>query len=725
MGKLRKYFEYLTGDQERAVDFLERFIKSRSHNCFILQGYAGTGKTFLISGIVKFLKSLGMKFILMSPTGRGASVITEKVGEQAWTIHRTIYNFDDIEIYEADSSGGGGRDKGGISEGKEGYHYRFRYKLRYENNVNTVFIVDESSMVSDIPMGNDIIEFGSGQLLFDLIRFTRVNEPKLNNKIIFIGDPAQLPPVNMNFAPALNARYLAKKYNLKVTGAFLRQIVRQVGNSPILRLAHQVRGAIERNEFNYLDLIESENIKFIRISEVLNYIDVDKVKNNRVFIITSENKQTIAYNYIIKSNLFNSDTLKPGDKLMIFRNNYAFNHELYNGQLVEVISIDKPETFGKIRFRDVILKYFDYSSGKDVEVRCKVYENFIYSPEPEIQPEEWGLIFKVALDKNPFLRKVYEEYRNLKKRGKVLLRLTQVAVTLAKLIKDDPYLNAVFAKFGYSSTCHKAQGGEWDEVFIDMKTYMSKSSKLFFNWFYTAVTRAKLKLYLINYVPLTPLSKAVLVEEIQYFDSRPTEDEVFYFPEDEKAECNIKFNFNFQRRKYMKLVKKFREKSVKLELVNQFDWRDRYRFVSGESFVGGDYVIIDFIYNLNGYTGRYEVIRYSSEEFRDKVISILGEQLIIEPPSPSEKWKFYLYSMLRNMCNELGIKITNIVYKEFVDMYYFFTGLGIALIEFWYDKKNMYTKIIPKSEVGEGDEKFKVLLSKLKEVIEHVRDNKA
>ncbi|CUT04641.1 AAA family ATPase, partial [Candidatus Kryptobacter tengchongensis] len=93
MGKLRKYFEYLTGDQERAVDFLERFIKSRSHNCFILQGYAGTGKTFLISGIVKFLKSLGMKFILMSPTGRGASVITEKVGEQAWTIHRTIYNF--------------------------------------------------------------------------------------------------------------------------------------------------------------------------------------------------------------------------------------------------------------------------------------------------------------------------------------------------------------------------------------------------------------------------------------------------------------------------------------------------------------------------------------------------------------------------------------------------------------------------------------------------------
>lgn len=716
MQSLRSFFGDLTEDQEKAVKLLDNFIKSKRYNCFILQGYAGTGKTFLITGLAKFLKSLNIAFYIMSPTGRGASVIVEKIGEQAKTIHKTIYNFDEIEISEPSSD-----EKQNIKMSKENYYYKFYYKLMYNEHVNAVFIIDESSMVSDAPMGDDIIQFGSGKLLYDLILFSKVNKPDSGNKIIFIGDPAQLPPINMNFAPALSPEYLTRKYNLRVTGTFLTQVVRQKENNPILKLAHEIRNALEKKQFNYLELTEDKNIKFIKINEILNYIDVDKIKTNKTFIITSENKQTIAYNYIIKSNLFNSEKLEPEDKLIIFKNNYAFGHELYNGQIVEVISIDKPEIYNNVRFRDIILKTFDYSKGNDVYVKCKIYENFVYKPEPEVQPSEWNLIFKIALVKNSLLKKTFEKYRSLKN-VKYSPELVQVKLTLAKLIRDDPYINAVLAKFGYSSTCHKAQGGEWDEVFIDMKTYMSKTSKFFFNWFYTAVTRAKSKVFLINYVPITPLSKTVSVSEIQPLENKPTEDEMFYFPENVNIYDNISFKFDFQRKKYIKLNQKFKGTPIKVELVNQFDWRDRYKFTSLKDPSKIDYVVIDFIYNLRGYNEKYEVSKYSSEEFKDNVISMLKKPLIIEPPAPTEKWKFYLYETLNNICKKLNIKITNIAFKEYADVYYLLTEENISLIEFWYDNRNMYTKIIPKSEIT-NDEKLKTLLTDLQRIIDNVKDN--
>src|SRR5690554_2567821 len=235
----------LTSDQQNAVERIDAFLKS-DEKVFILQGYAGSGKTTLLKGIIDFLDAERKLHQLMAPTGRAAKVINQKTGYPGSTIHRAIYNFDELkEIKE-------GEDESNIS-------YLYQYKL-YENPdaKNSILIVDEASMLSDVYNEGEFFRFGTGQLMYDLMSYGSIQNPDAKSKVIFIGDPAQLPPIGMNFSPALSQDYLLEKYGLKSSIVEMKEVKRQDANNAILDSATKIRQCLTSGHFNDFDLRENK-----------------------------------------------------------------------------------------------------------------------------------------------------------------------------------------------------------------------------------------------------------------------------------------------------------------------------------------------------------------------------------------------------------------------------------------------------------------------------------
>lgn len=490
----------LTSDQVEAVSRLEKFFSS-SEKCFILKGYAGTGKTFLLNGLVGYLDSMGIPVHVMAPTGKAAKVVSIKIKKPAYTIHKTIYAIDELrELTEMDD------------KTSESYRFRFGLKKYNDDNTRCVYIVDEASMISNVYNDNDFFIYGSGYLLNDLAAFLNLS---INNqrKIIFVGDRAQLPPVESKFSPALDTEEIRKVFGFTVSEFELRQVVRQEEGSLILHHASRIRKSIMEGIYNSFEIeTDSENIIRIGSTEVAaKYLEgLIGLDINSSIIIAQTNKLVKQYNIAVRKLLFpGREDIVPGDKLLIVQNNYKNTVELFNGDICTVIEVSpnmesrkvilKSKT-GRIEcilnFRDIVIEVINQNNEK-IRVGCKIFDNLLNTGDPRPTEDE--------------LKAIYIDFKMRHK------SLHPGSIEFIQAIKDDPYFNCIKAKYGYALTCHKAQGGEWDKVFIDFRSVTEKLSEGYFRWAYTALTRGKKRLYLIDHAPITITgsltNKCVLVED--------------------------------------------------------------------------------------------------------------------------------------------------------------------------------------------------------------------
>ncbi|MDC1025239.1 AAA family ATPase [Flavobacteriales bacterium] len=453
--KLLKHFSHKpTKEQKNVLLDLSEFISTiGSRSIFLLKGYAGTGKTTLISALVKSLPSVGKRSVLLAPTGRAAKVLAKYSKRKASTIHKKIY---------------------WIRTSKNGNTF---ITLKENLHTNTIFIVDEASMIPEDL--NDSLSKRS--LLDDLIKYVYEG---IDCKLILIGDTAQLPPVYLDVSPALDKENLDKKYQKQIISKELKEVVRQEKNSLVLENATNLRKLIEVNN-NSLPKIQLNN-EVIRISsgeELQEYIEAAYAQSGveNTTIICRSNKRANQYNNRIRSEiLWQEDIISSGDILMVVRNNYFWLDEkseagfLANGDIIEVTRVNEIiERYG-FKFAKTSIRLLDYPDGNEIETILLL--DTISSESPSLKYEEYKKLYKeVGLD--------YKGQKDINKK-----------------IKENEFFNAIQIKFGYSITCHKAQGGQWKEVFIDIGYFKKEMlDKNYLRWLYTAFTRSTEKLYLIGF----------------------------------------------------------------------------------------------------------------------------------------------------------------------------------------------------------------------------------
>jgi tRNA A37 threonylcarbamoyladenosine biosynthesis protein TsaE len=480
--------ETLTPGQDRLVDRIQDFLDDPGSQVFQLRGYAGTGKTYITMGLVKHFRAHGRSCALAAPTGRAAKVLGAKAGQSASTIHGLIYRFGKIVEY--------------TDEGLEGSETFKKYGTLAVNNwpANTVFIVDEVSLFSDVYHEAEFFRAGSGYLLRDFLEFVGLDHNDHDKKIILIGDAAQLPPVGMNFSPALDADYLQKTYGLKVTGYELTDVVRQRAESGILRNAQPLRDAINSGVFDRVEFdFSPPDVRRIPAERILPayFKSCDYAVNGKSVIVTRSNAAAHAYNVEVRRTFFpGKEQITSGDKLMVVANSTVQNWYFANGDFVWV-----KEASAETETRSVVLRRKNHETGiveqmhvaltwRDVIVgvrneegeprflELKILENLLYNANPGPSPEEERALWQDFCSR----------HKGIDRKGDVF----QAA------LREDPYINALRVKFGYAITCHKAQGSEWQHVFVDCTSRPNPLSAENFRWLYTAVTRATETLNLIN-----------------------------------------------------------------------------------------------------------------------------------------------------------------------------------------------------------------------------------
>jgi energy-coupling factor transporter ATP-binding protein EcfA2 len=478
----------LTNDQRYALEKINAFLENRDR-VFILQGYAGSGKTTLLKGIAEYLQNQGTKFQLMAPTGRAAKIINEKTGFESTTIHKGIYSFEElIEIKQ--------------EENDNDVSFLYQYKLRNNPEAfDSVLLVDEASMVSDILSKGEFFRFGSGYLLKDLFRYARINDFSAKSKIIFVGDPAQLPPIGMNFSPALDADYLATKYNLEISIVTLKEVKRQNSTNGILRAATKIRQCLTSGYFNDFNL--KENNEDVFSTPYADYLAVYKAQKNKKIIICWKNKTALDLNLAIRKDKFGSDLpIQAADTIIIGGNNYQLG--ILNGQFAIVAEasphLETREIAFKIKGGNTITVELSWRSisliiplenNQSKTVSGYILENYL-TGDNYLSSEEQRALYIDFKNRNPHLKKGTAEFK--------------------EAIINDKYINCILVKYGYAVTCHKAQGGEWDNAFVfwdrgtesNFNFYEAEHDKIgktnpdFYRWAYTAITRASNKLFCIN-----------------------------------------------------------------------------------------------------------------------------------------------------------------------------------------------------------------------------------
>jgi exodeoxyribonuclease-5 len=446
--------------QDIVLQQLSEFIFNKSKNSiYLLKGYAGTGKTTIIGTIVTNLWKAKKSAVLMAPTGRAAKVISNYSGKEAFTIHKKIY-------FPKKDKGGG-----------------VTFVLQPNKHKNTIFIVDEASMIPDIPGDSKLFENGS--LLDDLMQYVYSGH---HCKLLLIGDTAQLPPVKLDLSPALNESTLSLNYNKEVTKMELDEVVRQekdsgiLMNATILReaLAHDVYDTFKFNLQGFTDII-----RLIDGQEVMDAINdaYSNLGNEETAIIVRSNKRANLYNQQIRNRiLFNDNELTAGDYVMVVKNNYFWIKPtteagfIANGDIIEVLEIFKIEELYGFRFAEVKVRMVDYPKMRPFETVLLL--DTISAETPSLSYDESNRLYQEVM------KDFQDETSNYRKFLKV---------------KNNKHFNALQVKFSYAITCHKSQGGQWHTVFVEQPYLPNGIDKEYLRWLYTAVTRAKEKLYLIGF----------------------------------------------------------------------------------------------------------------------------------------------------------------------------------------------------------------------------------
>ena len=694
--------------QEEALNRLKAFLQSKD-SVFILRGYAGTGKTTMIKALIPEIYAIDKTVSLMAPTGRAAKILKGKTCGDATTIHKAIYAVDKLTAIRHDENGELIETLSRTYSDKESVRkddiMEFWFGIKkldtsFYRPDQYVFIVDESSMIGSKKSEQEVYHFGTDILLNDLLTYAQLGA---GAKIVFVGDPAQLPPIGENFSAALSEDFFTEK-GWGTQSFELTEVIRQKEGSLILQNAMAVRDLLSAESRNELSFATKEGeVESVTPIEVVNkYIQMspEPTFDNQVVVCYS-NRMAKGYNDAIRNYYYPGKTsVQVGDVLQVVRNLYFEDGSaIFNGDFVKVLSFsDSVESQSapvwvsdngtRVR-RTITLTFRDATviSEDGMIVKIKILDSLLDDVEPRLTPVQHTALYINFRMRHPDLRKNDE--------------------VMAKALMRDPYYNALNVKYGYAITGHKSQGGDWDTVFVDysLRTGLYDDS---LRWMYTATTRAKSVLYGVNMPNIHPMDKlhfasiikankvsgnAISIADAGY---------VSHFPMGAS---------NFQKAKCLSIVEELKELGCSVERVEQQQYKDRYYIQTSNGVER-----YDCIYNGAGIYTVYTALDKS--EHNSSILQALRSERCYTyrlDYTPSFDILADLYAKMCSLCDELGAEITNVVedIKQYNVQYFLKTSGKFSQIKFYFDKNRFITYGQPSSDLGEEDELLKEIIKKL------------
>lgn len=673
----------LTKSQQTAFNKVKDFLHNDS-DIFVLKGYAGTGKTHLIKYITRYLDDSKTPYELLAPTGRAAKVLRDRVGKGR-TIHSCIFNFDIICTNE---------DEEEVDESANSYQLFFpivEQKQDYQ-----IMIIDESSMISNVKTQSEYLTFGTGVLLNDLLQFAKVCGI---NKLIFVGDPAQLPPIMDPHSYALDPDYLSSLGH-KVESVELTDVVRQEDNNAILAQATKLRDmlALPRTSRHNLSLdADGKDVIELQagaLSETFtDEFPVPEVGNG--ITVCFSNERCYQVNQAIRSIIFpGEETVQVGDIVIINNNNYkSYGIQIFNGDMAKVTRVGEIELHpnvpvtikGEKRHVDLAFRDIDlFFSKEDITITCKVFDDLLHSGESDLSVWQMRAVYIDFILRHQQLKRGTPEFK--------------------EALMNDTYFNAVKVKFGYAVTCHKSQGGEWDTVFVDYSGRCGLSDD-HLRWCYTATTRAKNRLFTINAPHITSFDRLTFTP-ISKFGKAPKN----FWQEDDTLVTTYHpcTDLIGVRLKHLGIEEALKETDFKLHNVVTCNWQDKFDFVSST----GEHVYIDVYYDKAGFFKLQPVSADGSS--RDLLCEIINTSMA-EPRNfnyePSDELMRELFQRVTTAAIDADVKIVNVVemLQHFFVEYHLITDARFALIKFYVNERGL-SSAVPMSENGVEDEKLKRLI---------------
>lgn len=661
----------LTKQQNEVFKKIKAFMESDA-SVFILRGYAGTGKTTMVKVVADYIAQSRDTY-LMAPTGRAARVLSQKTKRMATTIHKAIYEGTCLV------------SKGTNDIAETEFKLVFPIRTSKQDGKNVV-IVDEASILCSRKIKHELYKFGSDNLMEDLLTFIR---PGFGGKVVFVGDPAQLPPVGESVSNALRAEYFQKQ-GLKVMEAELTEVLRQKDDSIILKNAMMIRDLLKKDKRNSLVFEEKkDDVETISANCFLEkYLDYRKKsdKNDSVVICFS-NKTASRYNRAIRTDLYGKDVpVRKNDVLMIIQNNYNLGR--MNGEFVPVLSVGERTQqsapvyvqVGGVKQRKIITLNFvqvTVTNGLGNPCLCMLLEDLLNSDKPELSIDETRALYINFCMRHPELRQGTQQF--------------------SLVLMQDAYYNAIRAKYGYAVTGHKCQGGEWGKVFVDYtgRTGLDNDS---LRWAYTATTRAQKTLYVANLPHITPFSK-FRIDPIQKCNRIDPECRILNevgptpFHDDNvdnairaKYHCIVK-NMEFSPYSVVSVLSNPYQETYNIQTPDGVDRYDLY-YKTGPVFQPVKAVV------PNSHSVFIAMLMDDEHGMSYKFDYI-----------PSDESYSQLYNLIRSACDTLGIQITNVVeHKEDYNVvYYMRTSSTFSYIKVYVNAEGFITYAKPMSLKGTED----------------------
>lgn len=674
----------LTNQQNKVFEQIKAFLNSDA-SVFILRGYAGTGKTTMVKVIADYIEQT-RQLAMMAPTGRAARVLAMKTGHTATTIHKAIYSKAHVEPKKVKN----------IAESE----FKFVFSINNsENGGYIVAIVDEASMVCSRKIEHELFMFGTDNLMEDLLTFVR---PNFGGKVIFVGDPAQLPPVGESVSNALRAEYFKEK-GLKVIEAELTEVLRQKDDSVILKNAMMIRDLLKKDKRNQLVFEEQkDDVETVPSEQFLDkYLNYRKEsgKHDSVIICYS-NKSANRYNRDIRKSLYGGDVpLQENDILLITQNNYRLDR--MNGEFVPVLSIGEriqqsapvyAQIGGKKERIVITLNFIKVTvpNGDGNPIPCMLLEDLLTSDTATISIDENRALYINFCMRNPNLKQGTESF--------------------AEALLNDEYYNAIRAKYGYAVTGHKCQGGEWGKVFVDYtgRTGLDDDS---LRWAYTATTRAQKTLYVTNLPHITPFSK-FRIEPIQKCKNIAPECRIFN--EVPPTPFHNKNVDNGIRAKYHCIAKNMEYTPYRIISVQSRPYLEIYNIQTPDGvdrydlfYKAGDIFQPAKAASPNQHTPLIEIMLNDEQGMSCKYNYI-----------PSDESHCKLLDLIRSACDTISVQITNVVEhaEDFSTTYYMRTSGTFSYIKVYVNSNGFITYAKPMSLKGKDD-------GELSEIIEIINSH--
>lgn len=663
------FTETLSDDQAACLDLLQTFLSDREQRIFLLKGYAGTGKTFLAKGITEFLSAQGRAFRLAAPTGRAAKIISEKTGRDARTVHSQIYNFHDLREYAA----------GDDELGSETFKF-YAEIASNQDQANTVYIVDEASLLSDAYSESEFFRSGTGYLLHDLISYVGFEHSETDRKIILVGDPAQLPPVGMSTSPALDADYLRQNFGLKAVEYELTEVLRQKADRGVIRNVMPLRESLSAGSFSSLAFSFDDDVQRLRADEILPlYMDSREAAGSTApIVITRSNGEAAGFNRSIRDALFpGRDFVVPGDRLIVTANAIVDGTFLANGEFVDVVDADEAverrtvtlrqrnEESGEVEVLDVTLVFRNIRlllasiDGSEAVFATKILDDHLHDGRAGLDAAQQRALYVDFLKRHPDLKKGSDRER------------------ISHILRQDPYFNALRVRFGYAVTCHKAQGGEWEHVFVCCPSGHNPRTADYFRWLYTAMTRSSSKLYLID------------PPEVRL--------KVVGMPVDVGAGAGAATSpLNDFRTSVLRRVRQAIEGSgIEIDDVAHHQYQEAFYFRRD----------IDTARVNISYNGRFAIAAVAvppggslNEQLGVLLRPLIGQTVgpdAIGSAVPSRPFLKAFHDRLLPLLEGKGIKVADLKEQPWSQRYTFSRGMESAVVDIYYDGRDRLTKCMP------------------------------